>query len=374
VKFHWGDKQKIAFDELRRILMKRTLLYHPRWNEKFYIATDASLTTLGAVLFQRVKLPKGETYSKKDEDQLNVIKVDEEWYEERPVAFISKKLTGAEQKWDAREREAYAIYWAIEKKFREYVMFQDFEVETDHRSLKWVWNHNNAKISRWAMALAQHAGMHITYKKGETNIVPDALSRMDGLAERVELDDKQEAPHCLWGPEDRGEKTNRETETGVKVAKCLALILQEAVDTTEEEELLEGSWEMSECNTTVVTEAKHPTKPGAMLKLLSALRKQQTHTIYSVDGELPISYNAAITTELGYTLCEVKWKDMMHKHPLTGHDSIILATTVGLKGKQLAKRATQLGLPGAAWVQNREELQLLTQALKHRECELIRNW
>jgi hypothetical protein len=96
------------------------------------------LTTVGAVLYQRLKLPEGESFSKKEADELNVVEVEGIWYEEQPVAFVSKKLNAAEQNWDAREREAYAIYWAVEKKFREYIMFQDFELEIDHRSLKWA--------------------------------------------------------------------------------------------------------------------------------------------------------------------------------------------------------------------------------------------
>jgi hypothetical protein len=208
------------------ILRQGTLLFHTKWNEKFYIATDASLTTIGAVLFQRVKLTEGETYSKKEEEQMNVVQVDGQWYEEQPVAFISKKLTATEQAWDTREREAYAIYWAVEKKLKEYVMFQDFEVETDHQSLKWTWNNGNKKISRWAMALAQHSGMHITYKKGETNIIADAMSRMEGLTTRVEQDTEQEAPRCLWGPEDRGEQNLRDTQNvRVNIARCLAIAI-----------------------------------------------------------------------------------------------------------------------------------------------------
>ena len=88
-----------------------------------------------------------------------------------------------------------------------------------------------------------------------------------------------------------------------------------------------------------------------------------------MDGGAHRPYVEAITTELGYTLCDVRWKHMLHKHPLTGHDSMILATKVGKRGKQLAKRVTQLQLPGAAWVADEYELRQLTEALQHRQWE-----
>jgi hypothetical protein len=53
---------------------------------------------------------------------------------------------------------------------------------------------------------------------------------------------------------------------------------------------------------------------------------------------------------------------------------MILATAVGTKGKQLAKRVTQLELPGAAWVSNKQELEELARALTHREWSHIRRW
>jgi hypothetical protein len=141
-----------------------------------------------------------------------------------------------------------------------------------------------------------------------------------------------------------------------------------------DKEWTDSTWETSECYTTKVTDDDRPTKPGELLRLLSALQRQQTHTIYNVDGGAHRPYVEAITTELGYTLCDVRWKHMLHKHPLTEHDSMILATKVEKRGKQLAKRVTQLQLPGAAWVADKYELRQLTEALQHRQWEYIRRW
>lgn len=57
--------------------------------------------------------------------------------EERPVAYMSKKLNSAQRNYSVTERECLAVILGIER-FRCYLELQEFEVVTDHSSLSWL--------------------------------------------------------------------------------------------------------------------------------------------------------------------------------------------------------------------------------------------
>ena len=65
--FKWTQVEKDAFDEIKRIVVRDTLLTHPNFNEIFKIHTNASRFQLGAFISQKVK----------------------------SIAFYSRNLTGA---------------------------------------------------------------------------------------------------------------------------------------------------------------------------------------------------------------------------------------------------------------------------------------
>ena len=55
VKFSWGPKEQKAFDLIKKIVSRETLLAYPDFNQTFEIYTDASHTQLGAVITQQQK-------------------------------------------------------------------------------------------------------------------------------------------------------------------------------------------------------------------------------------------------------------------------------------------------------------------------------
>ena len=67
-KFIWTDVEQKAFNDMKKILSKETLLLYPDFNKPFEIHTDASNTQLGAVVSQNGK----------------------------PIAFYSRKLLPAQ--------------------------------------------------------------------------------------------------------------------------------------------------------------------------------------------------------------------------------------------------------------------------------------
>lgn len=145
-----------AFEELKSCLTKAPVLRSPDFTKPFAIHCDASKTGVGAVLVQT-----------------------SEEGDERPVAFISKKLNKSQRNYTVTEQECLAAIVAL-KHFRAYVEGHEFTIITDHASLKWLMsNHDlNSRLARWALAL-QRFKFEIKHRKGSLNVVPDFLSRLN---------------------------------------------------------------------------------------------------------------------------------------------------------------------------------------------------
>ena len=55
VKFKWTKIEHDAFDEIKRIVEDKIILYYSDFNEEFKIHTDATDFKLGAVIIQKSK-------------------------------------------------------------------------------------------------------------------------------------------------------------------------------------------------------------------------------------------------------------------------------------------------------------------------------
>lgn len=175
-RFHWTEAAQKAFENIKSLLTSAPVLANPDFSKKFFLQCDASDFGIGAVLFQ---LDEGGN--------------------ERPIAFMSKKLNSSQRNYSVTERECLAAVEAI-KKFRCYLELQEFEVITDHSSLLWLMKQPDlsGRLARWVFKL-QGYKFSISHRKGKENIVPDALSRipleelsaLDGIVPSVDL----ESPH-----------------------------------------------------------------------------------------------------------------------------------------------------------------------------------
>ncbi|RLU23008.1 hypothetical protein DMN91_005286 [Ooceraea biroi] len=96
---------------------------------------------------------------------------------DRPISYASRTLTDAELKYDTYEKEALAIIYCV-KHFRPYLYGQIFTLVTDHKSLMWFKNTQDAnmRILRWRLKLAEY-DYEVVYKAGKINVNADALSR-----------------------------------------------------------------------------------------------------------------------------------------------------------------------------------------------------
>lgn len=158
IEFSWPDSCNQGFLEARKALADATLLVHPDDSAEISLTTDASEIAVGAVLQQRA--------------------TDGAWV---PLAFFSKKMSLAEKKYSAFDRELLAIYLAV-RHFRYFIEGRSFVVYTDHKPLVTAMNSKTERSPRQARHLdfISQFTSELQYVKGSENVVADTLSRREG--------------------------------------------------------------------------------------------------------------------------------------------------------------------------------------------------
>ncbi|XP_039893254.1 uncharacterized protein K02A2.6-like [Simochromis diagramma] len=159
-----------AFRDAKSLLLQNKVLVHYSTNLPLKLACDASPYGLGAVISHVME--NGE---------------------ERPVAFASRTLTEAEQKYAQIEKEALAIIFGV-KKFHKYLYGRKFTLITDHKPLLAILGPKSAvptlaalRMQRWALILMAY-NYDIEYRRSAEHANADALSRLprntpDNIAE-----------------------------------------------------------------------------------------------------------------------------------------------------------------------------------------------
>ena len=163
-RFKWSKECEKSFETLKGHLARLPLLAYPDTNKPYILYTDASDTCIGACLTQ----PNDEN----DKFLPNVPN-------EKPLFFLSHKLSDTQRRWSVIEKEAYAIYFALQK-LDPYLHGAEFEIRTDHMPLTSLLKSpmNNKKIQLWALSIAGY-NASIRYVPGATNTIADALSRIN---------------------------------------------------------------------------------------------------------------------------------------------------------------------------------------------------
>ena len=162
-EFTWNNSYGEAFNTVKQMVCKDTTLRYFDANKPVVIQVDASQKGLGAALLQ----------------------------DGCPVAFASKALTPAEQRYANIEREMLACVFGAEC-FHTYVFGRSFMIESDHKPLEQISLKNladaPARLQRMLLHL-QNYDVRITYRPGREMLVADTLSRYAPLtAPEVALD------------------------------------------------------------------------------------------------------------------------------------------------------------------------------------------
>ena len=149
----WDGGKLEAFNHLKVCLVDVCVLTIPSQEDCFVLHTDASGAGIGATL--------------------NVLREGVE----KPVAYFSRQLQGAQRRYSATELEGLAIFKAIHF-FDHFLYGQKFTVVTDHRALVYLLQSRrlNKRLHGWMLKLLDFC-FEIQYRPGSKNQDADGLSR-----------------------------------------------------------------------------------------------------------------------------------------------------------------------------------------------------
>ena len=189
--FQWGPDQERAFQEMRSLLASDAILAFPDHNLPFEIETDASDYQLGAVIKQN----------------------------NRPVAYYSRKLNSAQKNYTTIEKELLSVVETL-RTFRSMLLGARIKVFTDHKNLTHkLSSYSTQRVMRWRI-LIEEFGPTFEYKKGNENVIADAMSRVPTKDENdepampetrcVKVDDLW--TECLWAMPKFDERNRQPTQ------------------------------------------------------------------------------------------------------------------------------------------------------------------
>lgn len=155
VNFHFGEKERASFKELKLILTNNPVLriYSPTAETELH--TDASALGFGAILLQR-----------DNEDRLL-----------HPIHYASGKTNPCEEKYHSYELEVLAVVKSL-KKFRVYLIGIPFKVITDCQAFVMTLKKKDIcpRVARWALFL-QDFDYTVQHRSSKAMRHVDALSR-----------------------------------------------------------------------------------------------------------------------------------------------------------------------------------------------------
>lgn len=87
----------------------------------------------------------------------------------RIVALGSHRFNETQVRWAVRERECYAIVFALTQLDVVARSASELHVWTDHHSLQWLWREQTGKLGRWAVFLQDYDYSPLSKRSGERN-------------------------------------------------------------------------------------------------------------------------------------------------------------------------------------------------------------
>ncbi len=164
VKFHkkieWTDGMRTSFDTLKDAVCRAPFLQFPDFTLPFHVATDASNTGMGGVLYQPRAAGEHVTAH-------NI------------VAIFSKILTEAQRRYPAYKKELLGIVSCL-RRFHSYIWGRnDLVIVTDHKPLTYILTSTqlSPSLQQWLDVIIDY-NFTIEHRDGILHVLPDRLSRI----------------------------------------------------------------------------------------------------------------------------------------------------------------------------------------------------
>ena len=141
-RFKRSEECQKAFEYLKASLTVVPLLSYPDPNKPYTLYTDASNSCIGACLTQQC------------DDEVGILP---NVKNEKPIYYLSHKLSRTQCKWSTIEKEAFAIHCSLQK-LDYYLHNSRFGIKTDHKPLKYLLESpiQNKKIQLWALGMSSY--------------------------------------------------------------------------------------------------------------------------------------------------------------------------------------------------------------------------
>ena len=151
--FEWTESRERAFQELKHRLTTAPILAAPQDEGTYYLDTDASATSLGAVL---------------QHEQSGTLRV---------IGYASRSLSDAERRYCITRKELLGVVYGL-KKYRQYLLGRPVVVRTDHAALTYLKKTPEpiGQQGRW-LDLFGEFDITIQHRPGRVHGNSDALSR-----------------------------------------------------------------------------------------------------------------------------------------------------------------------------------------------------
>lgn len=164
IEWTWDSSHQDTFDAIKEELSRMPVLAYLDRKAEHVIQTDASMKGLGTVLLQ----------------------------EGKPVIYVSRTITPAEERFTNIERVLLGVVFAMERLYT-YVYGEPVRVETDHKPLETIGKKSIATASPRFQRLLLRLTIYeikIEYICGKDNSIADALIRVDPLSPKP-MDSRQ---------------------------------------------------------------------------------------------------------------------------------------------------------------------------------------